>query len=382
MTLIGTLNKLTVLSGRKTINVVMPPAVGFPVEAAQEMFDKRDQLIAEHINIYTMHIPAEFTVPVVEGIKVISTFGRQTDAVSIYDVQFMDMARHILMTEPVCVIAQCTGPFMVGEGTFVRSLGMNSDYTWDVIKAGVPVIAVQNSNMPRVLGNWFPEGIVVDVLYTDAPLHTETERPTTDTDRVVAQHILSKLPNIFTAQLGKGGLASEVIRVAGDRIEEYWGELITPSVRKLYNAKCITATLGFGDADFYKWCDNNELVWLLPARITNCQKHLQNRRVVSINQTRRITTRGASSIPYGISGKGGGGETTYGAWMSFVASCSSKPVISDFVPEGEMPLHDATKRPRYYVTKNGIVETWPHWDNNEFFDGTPEAIKQEMERVL
>jgi len=381
VTLIGTLNKLT---NRKTINVVMPPAVGFPVEAAQEIFERRGELVAEQINIYTMHIPHDFARWMADNkndtIKVISTFGK---ADSTYDVQFMDMARHILMAKPVAVIAQCTTPFKVSWSSPVtRSLGMNSDFTWDVIQAGVPVIAVENSNMPRVNGNWFTEDKVVDVLYTDRPLHVETERPTTPTDRIVAQHILSKLPAKFTAQLGKGGLANEVIRIAGERINEYWGELITDAAMKLTNASEITATLGFGTPEFYKWCDNNPRVWMLPARITNSLIELQNHKVVSINQTRRITTRGGTSIPYGISGKGGGGETTYGAWMSFVASCSSKPVVSDFVPEGEMPLHDPTKRPRYLVNRNGIVETWPHWDGEEFFDGTPEAIKEAVEAVL
>ena len=88
----------------------------------------------------------------------------------------------------------------------------------------------------------------------------------------------------------------------------------------------------------------------------------------SINQTMQISPTGGTSLIPGYSGKGGGAETTYGAPVSFVAS---KNVGSDL----GYPLHDPTQRPRYLVTGHGIVETWPHWDGDVFFDGSAASIE-------
>ena len=366
MTIIDSLK--TVHKGRP-LNVVMPPAVGFPTPVMDTILDS-----GMDINIYTMHMPRAYpNTP--DNIKIISTFYSHAERSMLnvypYDCQFSDMAWHFMRAQPDLVVAQTTGPDAYG----MRSLGMNNDYTGDIIKQHVPVHVVENSNMPRLQCNWINNTHVIGVTRTDEPLYTVPRRGSSPTDQAIANYIVKHLPDRFTAQLGVGGLAESIVAAVAPRIREVWGELVSTWVMDLAPATQIVGTIGFGTPELYEWCDDNPNVMMLPARITNNREQLQAHDVVSINQTMQISPNGGTSLIPGYSGKGGGAETTYGAPTSFVAARRVGPNLG-------YPLHDPTQRPRYLVTGHGIVETWPHWDGDTFFDGSTESIDAAIRREL
>ena len=253
----------------RPLNVVMPPAVGFPTPVMDEIIHS-----GMDINIYTMHMPKAYhDIP--DNIRIISTFYSAAERsmageVAPYDCQFADMSWHFLRTQPDLVVTQATSAIFG-----MRSLGMNNDYTGDVIRAGVPIHVVENQNMPRLRSSVFGPRNVIGVTVTDEPLYTVPRRGQSPPEKAIAGHIDEHLPAQFCAQLGTGGLAESIVALSGHRIIEVWGELVSTWVMDLAPRTRIVGTLGFGTLELYEWCNNNPYVQLLPARVTNSRESLR-----------------------------------------------------------------------------------------------------------
>ena len=373
---------ITSLYRGRTMNFVLPPAVAFPDAAVDAILAHRAELPPVPMNLYTMHLP--YAYPCTGDINIISSFyahaEREMPATKSYDVQFSDMYWHYMRTDPSLVITQATAPFEDQDGQLVRSLGPNCDYTWDVIDAGIPVFVVENPALPRVNGNWFPETAVVGVMHTSRPLYAVKGRPSTEDDQAMAALIVDEIPDAATLQLGVGGLAVSVVeRIAevGHTIGGVWTEAIGSWAATLEPGVPVVGTIAFGTAELYEWMNENPDVTMLPARVTNSRDKLQSHRVHSVNQAMKINLSGGTSLIPHYSGQGGGCETTYGAYRSFVAAPHTRKGecnIAVASTAADYALHDPTKRAQYLVTPAGITETWPRWDGDTFHDGSAESV--------
>lgn len=345
------LRKLYARKGAPLV-IVMPPAVAFPMSVIDDLPDDVP------MTILTMHMPRAYAPrPNIEWVSAFYSHAEREMAkagnVTQIDANFSDIAAHYLRANPDLLITQATWP----DKYNTRSIGPNADYTLDLIDAGVPVYVIENTNMPRVNGNEFSASIEVGYESTSEPLYTVQGRTATPADHVMAARIAPLIPDGATVQLGVGGLARSIV----ERIEvgAVWTEAIGDWVMTLPAGTPITATIAFGSPELYRWMDGNPDVTMRPASVTNDRDEMRARKVYSVNQAMMIDTNGSTSLTPGYSGKGGGGETTYNAYCSFVAAPDTRKGRCNIGFAG-YPLHDVTQRPRYLVTTQGIVDTWPH----------------------
>lgn len=266
------------------------------------------------------------------------------------------------------------------------SFGITTAYARHIIDLAKTVIVQVNPRMPRVLGDNFMHASEADIVVeAESPLWQFPEIPVTENHKTIAAHIVERIEDGSTLQLGIGGIPNAVgALLAGKRNLGIHTEMITQSMRDLVECGAVDnsrkalhkgrliGTFAGGNDDLYAWMDNNPLVECYPVDYVNDPYVVaRNPKVVSINATLEVDFTGqACSESIGsrqYSGIGGQMDYVRGAFLSpggqsfLVVSATAKTrqgVVSSIVPmlkEGAAvttPRTDIDK----VVTEYGVAE--------------------------
>ncbi|MCC6585382.1 MAG: acetyl-CoA hydrolase/transferase family protein [Bryobacterales bacterium] len=223
------------------------------------------------------------------------------------------------------------------------SLGVSVDCTLTAARNSPVVIAEVNDRMPRTLGDAFLHvSEVTHLVETSHPLYELFPEPYNDTQRRIAEHVASLIPDGATLQMGIGGVPDAVLHSLMDRRDlAVHSEMVSDGVIDLIESGVINgrrksihpgkAVTGFvlGSQVLFDYLHNNPFFEFHPIRYTNDPFVIaQNDRMVAINSALQVDITGqvcADSIgPRPYSGFGGQVDFIRGA----ARSKGGKPIIA------------------------------------------------------
>lgn len=266
---------------------------------------------------------------------------------------FSEVPALLMAKGPAVVLAAASPPDRHGYFT----LGVCADYTAAMI-GRVPFILEVNEAMPRTHGaNRLHRSDVAAWTRADTDLVEVADPVITDTDRAIAGHVVDRIPDRATIQLGIGSIPTAVASfLSGHRDLGVHTELLsTPivdlvesgvvtGVAKTHNRGRIVTTFALGTRRLYDFCDGNDLVRFLPVdEVADPRLIGREKCFMSVNSTLEVDLFGqCASESIGSrywSGSGGQADFARGAQYSqggegFVVlrSTTSDPAISKIVP--------------------------------------------------
>ncbi|MCM2297563.1 acetyl-CoA hydrolase/transferase C-terminal domain-containing protein [Rhodoferax sp.] len=241
-----------------------------------------------------------------------------------------------LYQEPDLVVVQVTPMDAHGFFNFSTSCSMSPAYCRKAKK----VVLEVNTNTPRCLGGLDDSIHIskVDMIIEgpNSPLVQLPESKTSETDRIIAGHVMDLIEDGSTIQLGIGALPNIVgsmIAHSGLKDLGVHTEMLADSYVDMYEAGRITGkrksidrgkmvyTFAMGSQKLYDFLDNNPAAAIFPATYTNDPCVIgQNPKVVAINNAIEIDlfTQVASEAAgiRQISGTGGQLDFILGAFKS------------------------------------------------------------------
>lgn len=235
----------------------------------------------------------------------------------------------------VCMVR--TAP-MDAFGNF--NFGVANSFQRAIIENAKIVIVEVNNTLPQCLGGTSESLHISEVDYVvesdNAPILTIGTPPITETDREIADLIVSEIRDGACIQLGIGGLPNAVGKLISQSDLKDLGvhtEMLADSYLEMYRAGKITNarktldpgrmvyTFALGSQDLYDFIDNNPACASYSVGYTNKLSHISaNDDVVSINNAIEVDLYGqVSSESSGfrhITGTGGQFDFAYGAYHS------------------------------------------------------------------
>ena len=262
------------------------------------------------------------------------------------------------------------------------SCGTNGDYTIPTARAAKNLLVEVNPQMPRSIGDSAIHISEVDaIVENESPLFTVPFRPATERDQTIGESIVKIVPNGATLQIGIGGVPNAVCGALTDHKDlGIHTELMMPSLVALIQSGAVSNglkninrhknvfTLAAGDAEFYKFLDNNSSMELYPVDYVNDPYVIgRNDRVVSISAFLEIGLDGAvnSEVVEGRQYSAPGGQLDFvrGAQLSkggksilAAYSTAAKGAISRIVPKIKGPTTDPRADTQYIVTEYGVAD--------------------------
>lgn len=269
--------------------------------------------------------------------------------------------------------------------------GAANSCTRSAIEKARLVIVEINENMPRCLGGFHESIHISEVDYVvesdNAPIATIPNPVITDTDRIIAEQIVSEIRDGACIQLGIGGMPNTVGKLIAASDLKNLGvhtEMLADAYLDMYMAGKISNlnkttdqgrlvyTFALGSKSLYDFLDNNPCCASYPVDYTNdLQRIAANPGVISINNALEVDLYGqVSSESAGrrhITGTGGQFDFAYGAYhsqggKSFICLSSTAKDKTGKLISRIRPLFDAgtvVTLPRtitqYIVTEYGMV---------------------------
>lgn len=163
------------------------------------------------------------------------------------------------------------------------SLGISVDYMREVLAQDPIVVAQINPQMPFTLGNTRLEWADIDyAIDCEQPLLSFPEANADPVDTAIAQHVAALVKDGDVIQAGIGALPDAVLANLGHLkdlgahtgiLTAAWLPLIEKGVvnnrlKARFAGQCVTTMAG-GDADFYRYLDNNEAIVFHPISLTH-----------------------------------------------------------------------------------------------------------------
>lgn len=243
---------------------------------------------------------------------------------------FSEVPLFLAEKEPIAILAAASPPDK--HGYF--SLGVCADYAAAFI-GRVPFILEVNPQMPRTFGgNRLHVDDVAAWCEVDYPLVEMDPVVPNDLDRTIAGHIVDRVPDGATIQLGIGSIPTAVATFLGDH--KHLGvhtELLSDPVvdlvdrgavtglRKQTNRGRIVSTFALGSRRLYDFVESNDLVQFQSVDVVNDPRLIgQEDDFVSINATLQVDLFGqCASETLGtryFSGSGGQADFARGAQYS------------------------------------------------------------------
>lgn len=286
-----------------------------------------------------------------------------------------------LLTEnitPHCFMATVSA--MDKHGYF--SLGTNADYGASVIRKAHKVVLEVNENMPRTFGECSVHiSEVSAIVENTTPLIDIPDKPSTEIDKCIAQHIVAKIEDGDTLQMGVGGVPNAVLNnLRHHRDLGLHSELFSPAMVALIKAGVINGklkswmqhkhvfTLALGDKAMYDFMDDNPAIVGYPASWVNNPNIIRkNRNMVSVNAAIEVDLSGQINAEqlagHPFSGTGGQLDFVRGAYAaqggrSFIAlhSTAKQGEISRIVAQlNGGAVTDTRMDTQYVVTEYGCV---------------------------
>src|SRR5829696_4613783 len=182
------------------------------------------------------------------------------------------------------------------------SLGTNADYVAPLI-GKVPFYLEVNRRMPRTQGlNQLHVSQVIGWSERDAPLVEVPPAVPDDRDRAIAAHIVERIPDGATLQVGIGGIPNAVLASLGEHRDlGIHTELLSDGVvdlvetgvvtgtRKTLRPNKVVTTFALGTQRLYDWLHENGAVEFLPVDYVNNPRTVARERgFVSINATTEV----------------------------------------------------------------------------------------------
>ena len=283
--------------------------------------------------------------------------------VELVPAHFSEMPRLLhTMTRHDLVLAQASPPDR--HGNF--SLGTNAEYVSTFI-GQAPFFLEVNSNMPRTPGqNQIHISQVAGWSETERPLIEAPFIEPDDRDHAIAAHIVPRVPDGATIQVGIGGVPNAVVAgLHGHRDLGVHTELISDGLMDLVDSGVITgvaktqwrnkmvATFAMGSRRLYEWLDDNAVVEMLPVDLVNDPRLIaQQPNVVSINATTEIDLYGqcASETIAGRYYSGSGGQADFARGAMYSADGQAFVVAKSTTSAG-------MSRIRSRLTEGSVVTT-------------------------
>ncbi len=242
------------------------------------------------------------------------------------------------------------------DGNFHISL--DAENTWEQMETADRIVFEVNRHVPVCYGETSVN--IKDVTYfyeADTPMPYPAVLEITETERTIADYVVSLVEDGSTIQLGIGGMPNAVGE--GLMCKHDLGihtEMLTSSMAKLWKAGVVTnkkktlhrgktiAAFAFGDQDLYDFIDHNpDLEMRKPAYTNDPFVIAQNEKMVSINTALQIDLTGqvcSESIGFRqYTGTGGASDFAYGAYHSkggkgilAIASTAKKGTVSKIAP--------------------------------------------------
>lgn len=235
----------------------------------------------------------------------------------------------------VCMLR--TGP-MDRFGFF--NYGAANSCTRSAIEKARLVIIEINENMPRCLGGYHESIHISEVDYVvetdNQPVFALPNPSITETDRMIAEQIVSEIRDGACIQLGIGGLPNTVGKLIAASDLKNLGvhtEMLADAYLDMYMAGKISNlnkavdpgrlvyTFALGSQSLYEFLDNNPCCASYPVDYTNNLNRISaNPGVISINNALEVDLYGQvsseSSGKRHITGTGGQFDFAYGAYHS------------------------------------------------------------------
>lgn len=227
---------------------------------------------------------------------------------------------------------------MDDNGFFNFSTSNSLSYAY--CKKASKIVVEVNENAPRCLGG-ASEGIHVSevAMIVEGPNAPIVELPAakvSDTDQIIAEHIMGLIEDGSTLQLGIGGLPNTVGAMIANSDLKHLGvqtEMLADSYVDMYEAGRITGkkkmidkgkmvyTFAMGSKRLYDFLDNNPVCASYPVSYTNDPRIIGlNPKVIAINNALEVDlftqVASESSGPRQISGTGGQLDFIQGAFNS------------------------------------------------------------------
>lgn len=342
-------------------NVVVPIANGEPVRLLDELEARAESL--HGVRIHQMHALRDR--PYLHGayrghLEHVSWFlshitrpAFHARGCAFIPANFSEVPSLLRAKKPAVVLAAASPPDRHGYFT----LGVCADYAAAMI-GRVPFVLEVNEAMPRTHGaNRLHRNDVAGWTRADSELVEVLNPPVADIDRAIAAHVVERIPDRATIQLGIGSIPTAVASfLGGHRDLGVHTELLSDPVVDLVEAGAVTGiakstnrgrivtTFALGTRRLYDFCDTNDLVRFLPVdEVADPRRIGRERCFMSVNSTLEVDLFGqcaSESIGSRIwSGSGGQADFARGAQYSeggdgFVVlrSTTSDASVSKIVP--------------------------------------------------
>ncbi len=261
---------------------------------------------------------------------------------------FSEVPQFMADKDPVAVLAAASPPDR--HGYF--SLGLGADYAAALI-GKVPFVLEVNPLMPRTHGanRLHLHDVAAWCEASNELIEVPPPEPS-DLDRVIASHIVDRIRNGSTIQLGIGGIPSAVATFLGDHKNlGVHTELLSDSVvdlvergavnglAKKTNRGHVVTTFALGTKRLYEFVDNNDLVKFLPVDEVNDPRNIgQEDNFVSINATLQVDLFGqCASETLGTSYySGSGGQADFARGAQYSAGGQGFVVLSSTAKDGSI----------------------------------------------
>lgn len=297
----------------------------------------------EHVSLWTMLMMGDYPVMTDDSlmghIDIISFFynnncrnGHASRRYELVPLNLHSVGATVVSTRRPTVFVAAVSP-MDEHGKVYLSFDLQA--TTECLKAADRVIFEINPNIPRIFGETALPIECADYIYEAAtPLPCAPIAPASETEKKIAEYVVSLINDGDCIQLGIGGMPNAVGEALLDKHDlGIHSEMITSSMGKLLRAGAVTnarknfnpgKTIGafaWGDDELYSYMAENTSVELRRAAWVNDPFNIaQNDNMVSVNTALQIDLTGqicSESIgPRQFSGTGGASDFAYGAFHS------------------------------------------------------------------
>jgi acyl-CoA hydrolase len=212
---------------------------------------------------------------------------------------FHEVPRLLRETTKTSMILAAAAP-MDEHGYF--SLGTQADYVASFI-GKVPFFLEVNPNMPRTFGaNQVHISQILGYIEVDYPLHEAKEPNITEIDRRIASHVVERIQDGATLQVGIGAIPNAIIgflenhknlgihtELLTDGIVDLANKGVINGIEKKTNQGKIVGTFALGSKKLYDFIHENTGVEMLPVDYVNDPRVIgQEDNMISINATTEV----------------------------------------------------------------------------------------------
>jgi acyl-CoA hydrolase len=232
---------------------------------------------------------------------------------------------HLLRTATKCSLVLAAASPPDRHGYF--SLGTNAEYVAALI-GKVPFFLEVNEHMPRTQGlNQLHGSQVLGWSRRDAPLVEVPPRVPDERDRAIAAHIVERVSNGATLQVGIGAIPNAVLdslrghrdlgihtELLSDGVVDLVEQGVVTGTRKTLRPNKVVTTFALGTQRLYDWMHENSALEMLPVDYVNNPRTIAREdNFVSINATTEVDLLGqcASETMAGRYWSSSGGQADF-----------------------------------------------------------------------